>query len=88
MKQIKKYFTPYQRSVSKGASNNEKLNGKSVLIDGVILCREVRFDLILFHGISPIVGYLMPNLFLYVKKKVLFQTFQFSISSLFYLTHR
>ena len=37
------------------------------------------FGLVWFYGISTIVGYLMPNLFLYILI-VLFQTVQFNIS--------
>ena len=37
------------------------------------------FGLIWFYGISTIVGYLMPNPFLYIKT-VLFQTIQFNLS--------
>ena len=29
---------------------------------------QVRFDLLWFHDISTIVGYLMPNLFVYIKQ--------------------
>ena len=39
------------------------------------------FDLLWFYGISTIVGYLMPNPFLYIR--VLFQRIQFSISRKF-----
>ena len=38
--------------------------------------------LVWFYGTSTIEGYLMPNLFLYIKT-VLFQTIQFSISTQF-----
>ena len=41
---------------------------------------DTRFGLVWFYGISTIVGYLMPNPFLY-KQTVLFQTIQFSIQS-------
>ena len=40
------------------------------------------FGLVWFYGISTVVGYLMPNPFLY-RSTVLFQTIQFSISRLF-----
>ena len=43
---------------------------------------QVIHDLVWFYGISTIVGYLMPNPFLYIST-VLFQTFQFSISMQF-----
>ena len=46
---------------------------------------EVRFGLIWFYGTSTIVGYLMPNLFLYIIT-VLFQTIQFSINIIFIYT--
>ena len=39
--------------------------------------------LVLFYGISTILGYLMLNPFLYIKT-VLFKTIQFSISTFFY----
>ena len=42
--------------------------------------REKKFDLVWFHGISTIIGYLMPNPFSYIKT-VLFQTTQFIISA-------
>ena len=44
----------------------------------------VWFGLVYFYGISTIVGYLMPNPFLYILT-VLFQTIQFSISTVFCL---
>ena len=42
---------------------------------------EFWFGLVWFYGISTIVGYLMPNSFLYILT-VLFQTIQLSISTL------
>ena len=42
----------------------------------------VFFNLVWFYGISTIVGYLMPNQFLYIET-VLFQTNQFDMSNFF-----
>ena len=47
----------------------------------------VKYIGLIINGISTIVGYLMPNPFLY-NKTVLFQTIQLSINKQFYLTHR
>ena len=40
------------------------------------------FGFVLFNGISTIIGYFMPNLFLYIKLS-LFQTIQFCIITQF-----
>ena len=44
--------------------------------------RNWKKKMVWFYGISIIVGYLMPNPFLYIKS-ILFQTIQFSISTQF-----
>ena len=45
----------------------------------------IRISLVWFYGLSTIVGYLIPNSFLYIQA-VPFQTIQFSISTVFVYT--
>ena len=52
------------------------------LLKSVRILRKVSLVLVWLYGISTIVGYLMPNLFLYIST-VIFQTIQFSRSAQF-----